>query len=65
MQAAELAPAFYTKEELAVMLSVSSRTIDKAIANGELPVAKIGRCVRIKAEDADVFIKSKSDHSKS
>ena len=36
------------------MLTVSIRTLDLLMANGDIPVVKIGKCVRIR-EDALAF----------
>lgn len=43
----------YTVGEVAEMIGVSSRTIYKLVANGELRSFRIGRSVRVRAEDVD------------
>lgn len=44
---------FLTKQEAAEQLKLSTRTIDRMIAAGELDARKIGRSVRIPASALD------------
>lgn len=59
----EVAPAtalpklFYTRQEVAAILSMSVRSIDSMIALRELPVRRFGKSVRILAESLRAFVK--------
>lgn len=41
----------FTLPQVARMLAVSKRTLEREIARGKLKVVRIGRCVRIKPDD--------------
>lgn len=41
----------FTLPQVARMLSVSKRTLEREIGRGKLKVVRIGRCVRIKPDD--------------
>ena len=47
---------FYTVSEVATLLAVSTRTIRRWIATGELLAHKFGRQVRISETDLRVFL---------
>ena len=47
--------------EVAELLQVSLRTVRRLIADGTLPVARIGRSVRISTETLDALL---SDHAR-
>jgi excisionase family DNA binding protein len=47
---------FFTQQTLAAYLCLHERTIRLYIENGELPAYKIGRTVRIAAEDVDAWL---------
>jgi excisionase family DNA binding protein len=51
---------FYTRQEVAQILSMSVRSIDSMIALKELPVRRFGKSVRIPAESLRAF--AKRDH---
>jgi excisionase family DNA binding protein len=44
-------PVFLTLPEVAQVLKVSVRTVERAIARGELKAVHIGRCVRVNERD--------------
>lgn len=46
-----------TVAKTAEQLNVSQRTIWRLIADGDLPVVRIGGVVRIRPEDREVFIR--------
>lgn len=48
-------PVWLTRREAANRLRVSLDTIDRGIADGTLPVKRIGRIVRIAAPDVDAW----------
>jgi excisionase family DNA binding protein len=45
----------FTLPQVARMLSVSKRTIEREIERGRLKVVRIGRCVRIKPDDLAAY----------
>jgi excisionase family DNA binding protein len=49
-------PKFITAAEVAHHLSISERTVRRAIAEGRVPVVRIGRAVRIRLDDLDKLI---------
>ncbi|MGN6503137.1 MAG: helix-turn-helix domain-containing protein, partial [Pseudolysinimonas sp.] len=51
----ELAEPFLTREDVAEMLKVSTRTVDRYIDSGSLPASKVGRLVRVRRADFDAF----------
>ena len=50
-----------TASEVAELLQVSLRTVRRLIADGTLPVARVGRSVRISTETLDALL---SDHAR-
>jgi excisionase family DNA binding protein len=53
----EAVPAFYSVDQTAQKLGLSSKTVRRLIASGELPVHRFGRSIRIADSDLMVFIK--------
>lgn len=47
-----------TRPEAAAKLAISLRTLDEQIANGNLPVCRIGRSVRFRPSSLDYFIEA-------
>ncbi len=45
----------FTLPQVARMLAVSKRTLEREIARGKLKVVRIGRCVRIRPDDLAVY----------
>lgn len=50
----------YSREEAAAMLSISPRTLDRLIAEKQIPVRRVGRRVLITCDALEKFIKK--DH---
>ena len=48
---------FYTVDEVAATLKISRRTVQRALKNGDLTGAKIGKLWRFTAEDIHAWIK--------
>lgn len=48
---------FYTRQEVAAILSMSVRSVDSMIALRELPVRRFGKSVRIPADSLRAFVK--------
>lgn len=48
--------ALLTKQEVADMLGVKLRWVERAIGSGELPYVKVGKLVRIKRSDVLAYI---------
>ena len=46
----------YTREEVADLLGVNSRTVDRWIRSGRLGAFKLGGAVRISAADLSAFL---------
>ena len=46
----------YTKKEVAELLPVCTRTIDRWIVSNGLKASKFGRCIRIHTKDLDRYI---------
>lgn len=51
-----------TKDDVAERLRLSVKSIERFIASGALPVHRIGKCVRISADDYRAFV---ANHRKS
>jgi excisionase family DNA binding protein len=49
-------PKLRTIEETADLFSTSTRTVRRLIESGDLPVHRVGRCVRISDADIAVFL---------
>lgn len=49
---------FYTRNDVARRLSVSLATVAKLLSSGALKYHKIGRAVRISAQDLTAFVES-------
>ena len=46
----------FTTQEVATQLNVSPRTVTRFINNGELPIIKIGRSIRVSKADVINFV---------
>lgn len=46
----------YTLPQVARMLSVSKRTLERENARGRLVFSRVGRCVRVRAEDLAAYV---------
>ncbi len=44
-------PDLLVRDEVAAILRVSIRTVDRLIADGELPASRVGRSVRVNRSD--------------
>ena len=54
-------PACLTRLEVAVLLQVSVRTVDRMIACGEIPVRRVhGKAVRFLRADVEHYLKERS-----
>ena len=51
--------ALLSRQDAAIALSVSLRSIDSLIASGDLPVVRLGRAVRIKPSAIDYLVDSR------
>ncbi len=49
------APALYTLPQAARLLAVSKRTLERLEVRGRIKFVRIGRCVRIRAEDLAAY----------
>ena len=47
---------FYTAAELAQLLAVSKKTVDRLVAGGALPVHQIGRVRRFRRDDVEALL---------
>ncbi len=52
----ELEKAFYTADELAALLAVSRKTIDRIVRRDALPCYRIGRARRFRRCDVEAFL---------
>lgn len=48
--------AYYSKEEICVMLRISMSTLNRRIAGGELTTTKVGGKILISQENLDRFL---------
>jgi excisionase family DNA binding protein len=48
-----MTPRLVTIAQGAEHLSVSERTVRRAVADGRLPAVRIGRCIRIRLDDLE------------
>ena len=55
-------PTLLTKQQVAKALHVTPRTVHSYINSGDLPAVKIGRSVRVTAEDLRAFIERHRIH---
>lgn len=62
IQSAPIVGAF-TLPQVARMLAVSKRTIEREIERGRLKVVRIGRCVRIRPDDLAAYSSGLSSSS--
>jgi excisionase family DNA binding protein len=53
---AEAAVRFLTVSEVAVALRVSNMTVYRLVSAGELPAVRVGRCVRLQADDVEAYL---------
>jgi excisionase family DNA binding protein len=47
---------FLTVSEVAVALRVSNMTVYRLVSSGELPAVRIGRSVRLRADDVEAYL---------
>ena len=52
----ELEKEFYTANELAALLAVSRKTIDRIVRRDDLPCYRIGRARRFRRSDIEAFL---------
>jgi excisionase family DNA binding protein len=52
-------PQLITKQAAAALLGISPWTVMRLVADGELPVVRIGRCVRFVRGDVADFVQSR------
>jgi excisionase family DNA binding protein len=57
----ETLPTFYTKKDVADMLKVTTKTVDRAIRSGDLRAIKLKRAVRIQGDDLQTYLATRSD----
>jgi excisionase family DNA binding protein len=55
-KAAPRTPRFFTVDEVAEFLSLSTRTVRRVIDEHQLPAHRFGRAVRISEDDLRIFI---------
>jgi excisionase family DNA binding protein len=55
-KAAPRTPRFFTIDNVAELLSLSSRSVRRLIADHQLPVHRFGRAVRVAEDDLRIFI---------
>ena len=48
-----------TKNQVAEMLGISAKTIDRRIRSGELPVIRDGRIIRVHPDDLERYISAR------
>jgi len=51
---------FYTAKELADLLKVATKTIDRMVERGDLKVYRIGRVRRFRRSDIEKYLKAHS-----
>ena len=56
-------PILYTKGQGADLLGVSERTVSRLIENGELPLIRIGRSIRIERQAVCHFLDEKREYN--
>lgn len=49
--------------DIAEILNVSKPQVYLMLRNGEIPVVRIGRCVRVREEDVEDFIHNRLEHN--
>ena len=54
---------FFNKKQVAELLNVSTKTISRLIAKGELPIIQIGRNIRIKKSDVFEFVEHQNRYN--
>jgi excisionase family DNA binding protein len=47
---------FLTVSEVAIALRVSNMTVYRLVSSGELPAVRVGRCVRLAADDVEAYL---------
>jgi excisionase family DNA binding protein len=47
---------YLTVNEVAVALRVSNMTVYRLVSAGQIPAVKIGRSVRLRADDVDAYL---------
>ncbi|MBP2316530.1 helix-turn-helix domain-containing protein [Azospirillum soli] len=52
-------PALLTIPQIAERLQVSSKTIRRWIAAGDLPTVRLGRQLRVQPQDLDLFLRQR------
>ena len=57
-------PIIYTAQQVAEVLQVGLRTVERLTASGELPCRRIGRLVRYTPDDIQALIASKEPAAK-
>lgn len=57
-------PLLLTRFDAATALAVSLRTVDELIARGDLPVVRLGGCVRIRPSAIDYLIEARESKSR-
>ena len=53
----------FSKKQVAEILNVSTKTISRLIAKGELPIIQIGRNIRIKKSDVFEFVERQNRYN--
>ncbi|MGH9047284.1 MAG: helix-turn-helix domain-containing protein [Acidimicrobiales bacterium] len=52
----ELAARLLTVNEVATALRVSNMTVYRLVSAGELPAVRVGRCVRLRADEVERYL---------
>jgi excisionase family DNA binding protein len=47
---------YLTVSEVATALRVSNMTVYRLVSAGDLPSVRVGRCVRLRADDVDQYL---------
>lgn len=58
-------PACLKRREVAELLQASVSTVDRMVANGEIRATYVGRLVRFRREDVEVWLTKKTEGGKS
>ncbi len=53
------ASRYLTVSEVAALLRVSNMTVYRLVSSGALPAVRVGRSVRLRAEDVDDYLRGR------
>jgi len=52
----EASVRYLTVNEVAIALRVSNMTVYRLVSSGDIPSVKIGRSIRLRADDVDAYL---------